>query len=127
MWNVCSIIFRALIWVARCIGVLIVAAALWLVVADGLLWLRTARLPQPYMNSQLLHDIGLASPLTSWMGLQRLIDQFLHWPAWTGLLVASILPFALATLIAILFERIDLLVRRRGWQQTNDWRRNTGR
>ena len=78
-----------------------VAAALWMVVADGLLWLRTARIPLPYTNAQILRDLGLAAPWTSWMGLQRLIDQFLQWPAWSGLLVASILSFAAATLIAI--------------------------
>ena len=91
-------------WVGRA---LVTVAALsllwagWLGIWHGYHWVRYGA-GAPYSTRQLFVDLGIGHPSTTWVGLQRVVDGIMAWPAALFLLFAGL---ALAVVGGNVIER----------------------
>jgi hypothetical protein len=64
-------------------------------------------------NSRLLYDAGIVNQQTGWLGLQKILDDLLDWPAWSGLLVAGGILLIIGIRVTTKLDEINRIERHR--------------
>lgn len=96
-----------------CLGALVTAGM------DVLSWLRTAH-STGLTNGRLLADLGMVNQQTGWLGLQKILDVLLGWPAWTGLFAAAVPAGFIAGMVLEEVDRIEREHHAAKWFQQSD-------
>jgi len=122
LWKPATRVGRLIVTALRWCGALLIGAAIYLAAADAITWLKTARYIQ-HANGDILFAIGVTQRTTNWIGLHRLIDTVLYWPAWSGALIVSIAPILIAKYFGTIVDRLERKQQLKIWQPTNDFRR----
>lgn len=88
-------------WIGVCAWALIACIPIFLA-ADAIVWLKTAHASH-FTNAYLLYQLGMW-PSTQlwgwqWLGLLKIVEAVLSWPAWSGLLLMAVGLFTLMFVI----------------------------
>ena len=120
LWKPATRLGRLVVTALWVCGALLIGAAIYLAAAYAITWLKTARYVQ-HTNRDILFEIGVAQQVTNWIGLQRLIDTVLYWPAWSGALIVSIAPILIAKYFETIMDRFERKQQPKHCQQTDDF------
>ena len=111
-----KLFYQALKFVAYAAGVLLLLGAGARGLYDVVSWLKTAH-ASGYRNADMLYDIGVVNQQTGWLGLQKILDSLLNWPAWSGLLFAAIIFFFIGGTAVAKLEDIKRFEDAQAWKK----------